>query len=433
MKFKAFLDGKNITQEKYEAMTDAEKAQLFTEYMEAAYDEVKAMAAANVSKEGFNELFKAQIEAHYKDQLTPEQIKAKVEEMEEKVAELIDKETEDLPAGTIKQAVKAALMKNVELLSEMKEDPDSKLQITIKAAGAMTFGTNTTGRVGRVEREAGIVGELRRTPMLLDITNTSGTNASMYVWIEKTGTDGGVEMVAEGAVKPQGDFDLIEYSQKPKKEALIITISKEMLDDIDDMARTVEEEIYELIRLFTEDIVLNGDGIGNNIEGLDANATPYVAGSFANTVEAANEFDALRTAINQVELNYDFPTYILMHPTDATKMELVKDATTSQYVMPPFASIDGTIIKGLPVRTSTVLTEGEAYVGNFNRFKVKVREDIVMDMGYRGTAGDWEKNMVSFLGEMRLFAFIPANHYGSIVKVDLDVAKALLDPSVADA
>ena len=311
-------------------------------------------------------------------------------------------------------------------MAALKDEPKGGLKLEVKAVAAMTFGTHTTGNVGRVEREAGIVRDLQRTPILLDLFNTSSTNAKTFEWVEKTGREGGVTMVAEGTVKPQGDFDLAGHTQTPKKDALIITVSKEMLDDIDGLQREIEDEVREQIRLFSDDASLTGDGTGNNIEGMDANATPYVAGSFAGTVESANVFDVLRTMVNQVELNNDFPTGVLMHPSDATAMELVKDAN-GQYVMPPFVSAGGVQVKGLPIRTSTVVTQGEAYVGNFNRFKVKIREDITLDVGYRGAAGDWEKNFISFLGEQRLFAFIPANHYGSIVKADLVAAAALLE------
>lgn len=360
-----------------------------------------------------------------------EELKTLVEEATEKANQAIESQTAGAEKDTFIDSIKKSLLANVDSLKAMKDDPNQK--VTIKAAVAMTFATNTTGNVGRTERETGWADTLRRTPILLDIVNTSSTNARNYEWVEKSGRDGGVAMVAEGAVKPQGDWDLELFSQQPKKEAIIVTVSKEMLDDIDGMARDIQEEVYEQLRLFTESIVLNGDGTGNNIVGLDANATAFVAGDLSNTVLVANEHDAIRAAINQVELSNDFPTAVLMHPTDATKMELVKDASTSQYVLPPFTSIDGTKIKGLPVRTSTLVTSGEAYVGNFKRFKVKIREDIEFVMGYRGAAGDWEKNMVSFLGEERLFGFIPAVHYGSIVKLDLAVAKALLDPNVADS
>lgn len=432
MNFKQFLESKGITQEAYEKMAIEEIAKLHGEFNDAIRKEMLQIvedakkAAGDVDLSGvIKRLETLETSNSELTTKTVADLKETIKNMGAQITDLKQK-GDDLPR-TIAGRVAKAMHAQKEKIQALKENKDGHVQLEFKAVADMTFATHITGQVGRTEREAGIVRDLQRTPILLDLFNVSGTNANLYEWVEKTGREGGVAMTAEGAVKPQGDFDLQLFSQKPKKEALIITISKEMLDDIDGMAAEVELEIREQIRLFTDDISLTGDGLGNNIEGMDANATAFAAGSFAATIDNANIFDAIRVAINQVELNNDYPTAVLMHPSDATAMELVKDPTTSQYIMPPFVTAGGVTIKGLPIRTSTVVTQGEAYVGNFSRFKVKIREDLVLDMGYRGIQGDWEKNMISFLGEMRLFAFIPANHYGSIVKLDLDVAIAALE------
>lgn len=433
--FKAWLKEKGIDEAAYVSKTAEEMAQLQKDYMEYVSQEMKKATENGVTKSELEEATKGLVgEDAIKGFLTKDSqelidFETRIKEAEEKASQAIEGIGNNETGISFKEAIKKELLKNKDALKALKEDPNGS--VVIKAPVAMTFATNVTGQVGRTERESGFQDTFRRTPILMEIVNTTNTNAKTFEWIEKTGREGGVAMVAEGAVKPQGDWDLSLFSQSAKKDAIIVTTSKEMLEDIDGMAEDIESEVFEQIRLFSESIALLGDGTGNNIVGLDANSVPFVAGSFADTVQKANEFDCLRVAYNQVELTHDAPTGFLMHPTDAAKMELVKDETTGQYIMPPFASQSGTQIKGLPVRTSTLVTEGEAYVGNFKRFKVKLRSGIEFTMGYRGAQGDWEKNMVSFLGEQRLFAFIPAVHYASIVKVDFTVAKALLDPNVA--
>lgn len=439
MKFKDFLKKKGISEDDFKAKSPDEMAELYSEYMEALGKDFNEKLKDAASQDDIDKAVKGLLTADdLKDYATKKQIEdlnKTITDLEEKANKFAEEGIESNKSGmTLRESIKQSLLKQKDALIALKDNSKGSLKLVVsKAAVPMTFATNTTGQVGRVERMAGIVGPLRRTPALMDIVNVSTTNANLFEWIEKTGHDGGVTMVAEGTVKPQGDWDLELHSQKPKKAAIIVTVSKEMLDDIDGLAQDIEEEIYDQIREFTEEAILDGDGLTNNIEGIDANATAFVAGTFANTVVSANQMDAIRVAINQVILNNDYPTYILMHPSDATAMELVKDSTTNQYILPPFVAANGANVSGIPIKVSTVVTQGEAYVGNFNRFKVKIREEITFDVGYRGLQGDWEKNMISFLGEERLFAFIPENHYGSIVKIDLDVAMALLDPDVADA
>lgn len=426
--FKKFLEQKSISEADFAEKSVEEVAKLQSEYIEEV---AKEIAKETASKEDLKEL-----ETELKNLNVPEEFKGiqslqkSLDEALEDIAQLKEKGNSSQAPTSLRESIKNALIEQKSAIQEMKTQSGAKAQITIKAVAAMTFATHTTGNVGRTEREAGFQSALTRTPILLDLVNTSGTNARHYEWIEKSGKEGGVTMVAEGAVKPQGDWDLSLKTQNPKKEAIIVTISKEMLDDIDGMAKDIEDEIYEQLRLFMDTAIADGDGTGNNIVGFDANATAFTAGAFAGTVHAPNIFDVLRVAVNQVELNNDYPTAILMHPTDATAMDLVKN-DNGNYVLPPFTTAGGATIKGLPVKTSTVVTQGEAYVGNFKRYKAKIREDITFEMGYRGNAGDWEKNMVSFLGEARFFGFIPAVHYGSIVKIDLDVAKGLLEIQAA--
>lgn len=423
--FKEFLASKGITDAQFEAMELAEVAKLHNEYNEAVRKEINLAIQGMVSKDEYDSL-KTKLDALEEANKGYEALEKAVKEQGDALTKLREQEQENFVKDFSRELAKD-LRANAEKLKELKSNPNGSLSLELKAVASMTFATHVTGRVGRQEREAGIVRDLLRKPKLMDLFNVSSTNAQTYTWVEKTGREGGVTMVAEGATKPQGDFDLIEYTQTPKKDALIITVSKEMLDDIDGLQREIEDEVREQITLFSEDATLTGDGTGNNIEGMDANATAYAAGVFAGTVDSANIFDVIRTAVNQVELNNDFPTAVLMHPSDATKMDLIKDPTTGIYIMPPFVSAGGQTVAGLPIVTSTVVTQDELYVGNFNRFKVKIREDITLQVGYRGAAGDWEKNMISFLGEQRLFAFIPANHYGSIVKADVSVATAALE------
>jgi len=150
-------------------------------------------------------------------------------------------------------------------------------------------------------------------------------------------------MTAEGVLKPVGDWNLVEKTLNPKKVAFIVTVSKEMLDDIDGMAQDVVAEIREQIIEVMEEQWLTGDGTGDNISGISDNATPFASGSLAGTIDGANNSDVLRAAIKQVQLNNFYPTAILVSPDDAAKMDLQK-GTDGHYLLPPFSSNDNTVV-----------------------------------------------------------------------------------------
>ena len=434
MKFKEFLRTKGISDEDFKTKSVEEMAQLHNEYNEEMRKTLRTEIKNCATKEdvqGITTKLNNFLEtAKQVNDTTIKSLKDAIESQNDEIVKLKEKGLSMSGKLSFKGQIVEQLKANKEKIESIKTNEKESLQITLKAPVSMTFGTNTTNVAGRREHEAGIESAPRRTPVMLSVVSARPTNARTYSWVEKTGHDGGVEMVAEGGVKPNGDWDLVEYEQKPKKDALIVTVSKEMLDDIDGIAQDISDEIYEQVALFTDEAIFNGDGLGNNIVGLDANATPFVAGAFADSVIKANNMDCLRTAMNQVALSNFETTGILMSPSDATSMELEKIAD-GRYIIPPFTSADGTTIKGVSITTSTLVPDGTAYVGDLKKYQARIRENIVLDMGYRGAQGDWEKNFISFRGEQRFFGFIKAVHYPAIVKVDFTVAKALLDPAVA--
>jgi HK97 family phage major capsid protein len=384
---------------------------------------VDALKSEVVSKNDFDAL-KTELEALKTQGATAEQVKS----LETMVKDLKDAQTSKAENAnvTFYEALKNAIIDKKDEISALKNSSSGSVKLEVnKAVVDMTFATNTTGRIGRVEVDSNIYGLQRKTPFIGDLISLGTTNARTFVYVDKTGFEGAPEMTAEGALKPVGDWNLVEKTLNPKKVAFIVTISKEMLDDIDGMAQDVVSEIREQIIEVMEDQWLNGDGLGDNISGISDNATPFAAGSLAGTFgTTANNYDALRAAIKQVQLNNFYPTAILVSPDDAAKMDLEK-GTDGHYIMPPFTSNDNTLVKGIRVVVNNYIDSGDFYVGDFTRYKGKLREGIAIDMGYKD--GDWQKNFVSFRGEARFFGYIPTNHFGAIVKGDFTTAIAALN------
>ena len=82
------------------------------------------------------------------------------------------------------------------------------------------------------------------------ISNTRGTTSKYVVYVEQKNPDPNeAGMVAEGALKPQSDFDLVEVSKEVKKIATYIKVSKEMLADLAFMQGEINGELMELVEL----------------------------------------------------------------------------------------------------------------------------------------------------------------------------------------
>ena len=343
------------------------------------------------------------------------ELKANIEEV---AAKLLDLETKGLPSSK-PENLGSLLAEKANELKAMKEKSGASVQITLKAAGTMALSTNTTGQIPQAERESGITRIVRRNPFILELVNVGTIMSNVWEWVEQKNLDGGAAMTAEGAAKSQADFDLVVASANVKKVTAYIKVTKEMLDDVELMRSEIDQELTELINLKIDDQLLNGTGLTVNLTGITTNATAWAAGAFALAIPTPTKWDVLRTAINQVRVNLFEPNYIVMHPTDVTAMELSKD-TTGQYVMPPFAALDGTIVSGIRVVANTGVTIDKFLVGDFSKSGVRFKEGLTINVGYEND--DFTKNLVTILAEARLVHRVKSNHYGAFVYGDFSDA-----------
>lgn len=308
-------------------------------------------------------------------------------------------------------------------LSAMKDKSGASVQIQLKAVGTMALSTNTTGQIPQAEREQGITRIVTRNPFILQLVNVGTIMSNVWEWVEQKNREGGSAMTAEAAAKSQADFDLVVASANVKKVTAYIKVTKEMLDDVELLRSEIDQELTELINLKIDDQLLSGTGLTVNLTGITTNATAWAAGAFALAIPTPTKWDVLRTALNQVRVNLFEPNYIVMHPTDVTSMELSKD-NTGQYIMPPFTSVDGTIVSGVRVIANTGVTIDKFLVGDFTKSGVRFKEGITINVGYEND--DFTKNLVTILAEARLVHRVKSNHYGAFVYGDFSDAVTAL-------
>jgi HK97 family phage major capsid protein len=303
------------------------------------------------------------------------------------------------------------------------------VNIEVKAAGTMTtanidaVGTNSIPFT-LAEYESGLTRVQRRKPFLFELVNTGTTSKGYVQWAEQANVDGGAGTTAEGVLKNLADFDVQEKSAKVEKVTAYIKVSKEMLDDAGYMDAEIRNELIEIVMLKMDEQILSGNGTSPQLAGLLSFAQTWGAGAFALTIENANNFDVIRTAINQVEKENFMPNYIVMHPTDVAKMDLAKDST-GMYVMPPFITAGGNTIKGLPIISNTGVTEGDFLVGDFTKSILRVRENANISVGYEND--DFTKNLVTILCEMRGVHYVKSNHAKAFVKGTFSTAITALE------
>jgi HK97 family phage major capsid protein len=262
------------------------------------------------------------------------------------------------------------ISKAIELKASYTEKGKAIADITLKS-GPLDFGlTTTTGDgIPQGDREPGINYAPKRRPVMLDVILSGATNSNVVEWVEKTDEEGAPAFKKEFETFPKRSWKSILRSLTVKKIAVFAEYSKEILEDVDFFQAELRRDLVEQIQLILDREILNGDEGAADEAGLKgileyAQAwTNLIPGPTPElyTLPEPSIYDVIAVGVNQIEEAHHFPTVIMMRPATAMAMKLSKDKE-GRYLMPPFATANGTTVEGLPVVTNTLLKPGEILI-----------------------------------------------------------------------
>ena len=300
------------------------------------------------------------------------------------------------------------------------------LELDIKADTTITG--DYTGNIALSTLEAGVNRIARQVPKLRQIANLGTTISKFVTYIQQTqiSTAG---WTAEAGTKTEGELKYAEVSKEVKKVAGLIKVSKEMLEDLNFVRNEINTDLLATLEDQIENSLLNGSGVGANLEGILTFAQTFAAGTFALSVPLANISDVIRVAASQIEAAKFFATHVVLNPVDVAKMQLTK-TSTGEYTYPIFYVDNMTgepKIANLTVVSTTWMTAGNFLVADMTKSNVRMRENMNITVGY--VNDDFQRNMVSILAEARLVHYVKANDVNAFVKGTIATAiTAILKP-----
>jgi len=319
-----------------------------------------------------------------------------------------------------------ALKDSEDTLKSMADSRDGKT--TIKVVGDMTITGNVSGGNIPVEqRESGINDIAKRKTFIRELVNNGTATSSVISWVEKQNQEGSAGSTAEGTLKNQIDFDLVVVSENVKKITAFIKVSTEMLGDIDFMKSEIEKELMSELALDIDDQILNGNNVGQNLNGIIPQATAWAAGAFALTVQEANLVDVLTVAANQIEVaNHEANAHVV-HPTDLTTLRLLKDngASGGQYVS-RLLDVSGTLtLDGIRVVSNTGITQDNFLTMDGSKDTVFSKGEMTIQIGL--DSDDFTKNFRTILVEWRGLNRIKGNDKTAFVTGVISTSKTALE------
>lgn len=289
-------------------------------------------------------------------------------------------------------------------LKEFKSSTQGKLRVTSDRAAITT--ANTTVGTGRSagtslvpgQRVPGIIAPPNRRMTIRDLLMPGQTSSNSIEYVKETGFTNNANTVAETTAKPYSDITFDMTSTQVRTVAHLFKASRQIMDDAPALRSYIDGRARYGLQFKEEAQLLKGDGTGQNILGIQPQATAF---NPAFVPQDATAIDRLRLAILQVVLAEYPATGFVLNPVDWAAIELTKDNEGRYIIANPQGSITPTIWN-LPVVSTQSQTLGTFLTGAFDMAaQIFDRMEIEVLLSTENV-DDFEKNMVSIRAEERL-------------------------------
>jgi HK97 family phage major capsid protein len=291
----------------------------------------------------------------------------------------------------------------------------------------MSLAGNVTGQVPQAQRIPGLNAIAQRQVRFLDVLQRGAASSNLIEWVYQANKDGTAGQTEEGALKNQIDFDILVASQKVEKTTAYIRVTDEMLADVDFIETAIRTELFTELLKAVESGAYSGNGVSPALNGVYTVAPTFSAGSLAATVDNANEVDVLAVAMNQIMLSEQgMPNFIFMHPTDVTRLKMVKVSSSDKRYVERLAMVAGELsLDGVAIIPTTLVSVGTFLIGDFSKAFLYEKQAPSIEIGLN--ADDFVKNFKTIRAEWRGAVVVKNNDRTAFVKGTFATAKAALE------
>ena len=360
-----------------------------------AVDAVRAIAEEALGKAKSGEELSTSIKEKADEALLKMNgLTAQVAEIEQKLARSGNEDDKDGEKSFGEQFVENEGIKEF-AASGSRGKADVRFKATITSAT-----TNAAGSAGAGVQNTRLPGVLelpQRRLTVRDLLSQGRMDGSTLEYVRETGFTNSAAPTAENTAKPQSDlkFDLVNTSAKVI--AHWMKASRQILDDFAQLRSIIDNRLLYGLAYVEEAQLLNGDGTGQNLNGIIPQATAFAA---PITLPAPTSIDMMRLAMLQAALAEYPATGHVMNPIDWAWIETLKDSEGRYIIGNPQGSINPTLW-GLPVVETQAIAVDKFLTGAFKLgAQVFDRWDARVEVGY--VNDDFTKNLLTILAEERL-------------------------------
>lgn len=214
--------------------------------------------------------------------------------------------------------------------------------------------------------------------------------------------------VGERGIKPLWEPDLTTETANVKKIAVTTKVPDEFMADFPAAQSYIDERLPYMVDTRTEEQILYGDGVGNNLKGIFTNQN--VQTRAITTTDDSTKAASLRQGLTDVSVGSMFePDGFGFHPYDWETAQLLKDSTGRFLAGGPYyiPLTSGVFVElhtfwGKPVAVTTAVNYGQPLCGAWKLgAQYFVREGMRIEMT-NANEDDFRRNLICLRAEHRL-------------------------------
>ncbi|BCJ90035.1 phage capsid protein [Terrihabitans soli] len=324
--------------------------------------------------------------------------------LEQQIAKAIDGAGDAAEVKSIGQRV--CDMEEVKTFLKSSRSGKQSVQVQIKAI-ISSLTTDANGSAGDLiipQRVPGIVATPQRRMTIRDLITPGRTGSNAIQYVKETGFTNSAATHSEtsGGTKPQSElkFDLMNAAVTTIAHFVLAT--KSILDDVPQLASYIDGRLRYGLALAEENQLLNGSGVGTDLNGIYTQATAYNPALLVPSAAGnLTKIDIIRMAILQAFLAEYPPSGIAMNPVDWADIELTKTEDGAYLFANPQGGSEARLWR-LPVVETQAMTVDKFLVGAFQLgAQIFDREDANVAISTEDDQ-NFRKNLVTIRGEQRL-------------------------------
>lgn len=266
---------------------------------------------------------------------------------------------------------------------------------------AALAGNGTAGTLVVPQRVPGVIAPPDQRLFIRDLLFWGRTASNAIEYVRELGYTNNAAPVDENPTdpKPESDITFEEDSAPVRTIAHYIRASKQVLEDVAQLQAYIDGRLLYGLKVKEEAQLLNGSGVGLNINGINTQAAPYVNPGVTLTGET--RVDRLRLAMLQVQLAEYSADGIVLNPIDWAAIELLK-TTDGAYLFANPQGITAPMLWGRPVVATPSMAATNFLTGSFRMgAQGWDREDANITVSNQDR-DNFVKNMVTVLCEERI-------------------------------